>query len=163
VDVESSDLITEDLTDGFWAGPDEWSDVRAALMNIGIDADLANDEDDDEEDVWAMEEEGPARRTRLLKSLPKLNASTAAALATFLAEVQQRIPAASAPAAAPAAEHGSSNTWPAGQEQLRGAAAPSLLGDSEEELWWERVTEAYKLLWQQARRQQLQFSQQHSS
>lgn len=45
--------------DGFWAGKDEWTEVRCALMSIGIDASL--DEDDDE-DVWTLEEEGPARR-----------------------------------------------------------------------------------------------------
>jgi hypothetical protein len=40
------------IADGFWAGGDEWSDVRSALMDIGIDASL--DEEDDE-DVWALE------------------------------------------------------------------------------------------------------------
>jgi len=34
------------------------------------------------------------------------------------------------------------------------AAVPA--HSSDEELWWERVTEAYRLLWQQARLQQLQ-------
>jgi hypothetical protein len=40
------------VADGFWSGGDEWSDVRSALMDIGIDASL--DEEDDE-DVWALE------------------------------------------------------------------------------------------------------------
>jgi hypothetical protein len=40
------------IANGFWAGGDDWSDVRTALMDIGIDASL--DEEDDE-DVWALE------------------------------------------------------------------------------------------------------------
>lgn len=38
--------------EGFWAGKDEWADVRGVLMGIGINASL--DEEDDE-DVWALE------------------------------------------------------------------------------------------------------------
>lgn len=41
-----------EVDEGFWAGKDEWADVRGALMGIGINASL--DEEDDE-DVWALE------------------------------------------------------------------------------------------------------------
>jgi hypothetical protein len=44
--------------DGFWSGSsqedEEWGDVRAALMGIGINASL-DEEDQEEEDVWALE------------------------------------------------------------------------------------------------------------
>jgi hypothetical protein len=50
--------------DGFWAPPDEWADVRAALMGIGIDASLDEDDAadaasaDGEEGVWDVEAGG---------------------------------------------------------------------------------------------------------
>lgn len=60
----SSDVFVAAEDDGFWSTGDDWSDVRCALMSIGINASLDedDDDDDDEEDVWTLEEEGPARR-----------------------------------------------------------------------------------------------------
>jgi hypothetical protein len=129
--------------DGFWAGPDEWADVRSALMSIGINASV--DEEDDE-DVWAMEEEGPARRTRLLRSLPRLDAETSAALAAFLAEQQQRDAANKSAGAAAGSQ----------QQGQQRSGAVTVVDDEQEERWWEEVTQAYQQLWQQARLQQAQ-------
>jgi hypothetical protein len=130
--------------DGFWAGPDEWADVRSALMSIGINASV--DEEDDE-DAWSMEEEGPARRTRLLRSLPRLDAETSAALAAFLAEQQQRDAANRSDRSA----GGSASQQQQGQQQ---GGAVAVVDDEQEELWWDEVTQAYQQLWQQARLQQ---------
>ncbi|WIA32777.1 hypothetical protein OEZ86_005961 [Tetradesmus obliquus] len=130
--------------DGFWAGPDEWADVRSALMSIGINASV--DEDDDE-DVWAMEEEGPARRTRLLRSLPRLDADTSAALAAFLAEQQQRD-------AANRADRSASRPAASQQQSQQKDGAVTVIDDEQEERWWDEVTQAYQQLWQQARLQQ---------
>lgn len=57
--LSKGDDLAESGEDDFWSGHDEWSDVRCALMSIGINASL---EEDDEEDVWTLEEEGLARR-----------------------------------------------------------------------------------------------------
>lgn len=133
--------------DGFWAGPDEWADVRSALMGIGINASI---DEEDEEDVWVMEEEGPARRTRLLKSLPRLDAETSAELAAFLSGVQQRtggVAPASSGAAAPSSGSGNGKTAAADLQQYG-------VEDSQDERWWDEVTQAYQKLWQQARLQQ---------
>jgi hypothetical protein len=131
--------------DGFWAGPDEWADVRSALMSIGINASV--DEEDDE-DVWTMEEEGPARRTRLLRSLPRLDAETSAALAAFLAEQQQQRGAASS------GSDRSVGKQAASQQRSATSGAVTVIDDEQEERWWEEVTQAYQQLWQQARLQQ---------
>ncbi|KAF6253191.1 hypothetical protein COO60DRAFT_1669411 [Scenedesmus sp. NREL 46B-D3] len=141
--------------DGFWAGPDEWADVRSALMSIGINA--STDEEDDE-DVWAFEEEGPARRTRLLRSLPRLDAQTSAALAAFLAEQQQRDAASSKDRSA-----GVTDSKPAASQQQGQQHSDCAVADADaeqEERWWEEVTQAYQQLWQQARLQQAKQAEQ---
>jgi hypothetical protein len=141
-------------TDGFWAGPDEWADVRSALMSIGINASV--DEEDDE-DVWTMEEEGPARRTRLLRSLPRLDADTSAALAAFLAEQQQRDAATSG---SDRSAGGTAGKQAGSKQGSANNGAVSLVDDEQEERWWEEVTQAYQQLWQQARLQQAQQTEQ---
>jgi hypothetical protein len=142
-------------TDGFWAGPDEWADVRSALMSIGINASV--DEEDDE-DVWTIEEEGPARRTRLLRSLPRLDADTSAALAAFLAEQQQQRGAAISGSGRSAG--GTAGNQPGSKQGSANNGAVSLVDDEQEERWWEEVTQAYQQLWQQARLQQAQQTEQ---
>jgi hypothetical protein len=129
--------------DDFFAGPDEWADVRAALLSIGIQA--STDEEDEEAAAWEVDGPGlggsPIRRTRLLRSLPRLDAATAAELAAFLAEAAQR----------PA---------PNQQKQEQRQQAGSVPGEmdleeeDEEAAWWAAVSQAYCRLWQQARVQQ---------
>lgn len=80
-------------------------------------------------------------RTRLLRSLPKLDSSTAQQLAAFLAEAQQH-----SPTAQPAS---------AGGHQ----AAPQATVSEEEQQWWEQAALAYSLLRQQADKVQQQEAQ----
>lgn len=53
VGSSSNDDDDDDADDGFWAGGDDWADVRSALMSIGVNASI--DEEDEEEDVWDLE------------------------------------------------------------------------------------------------------------
>lgn len=87
-----------------------------------------------------------AHRTRLLKSLPRLTADTAQQLAAFLASLQQD----NAAAIAVSNSHDSS----AEDEHGPTAAAADERWSEEDAKWWEEVTEAYHLLWQQAKVQQ---------
>lgn len=129
--------------DGFWSGSsqedEEWGDVRAALMGIGINASL-DEEDQEEEDVWALEAgRVETRRTRLLRSLPKLDSSTAQQLTAFLSEVQQHSPRGTGSNTSPAA-------GAAAAVNGDGAAAVS----EEEQQWWQQASLAYSLLREQA-------------
>lgn len=129
--------------DGFWAGQDEWCDVRAALMEVGINASLDEDDDDAEEDVWALEAgRVKTRRTRLLRSLPKLDSSTAQQLAAFLSEAHQHSSTAAATGG-----HQVDNSPSAAAAAAQEAAAPV---SEEEQQWWQQASLAYSLLKQQA-------------
>lgn len=77
----------------------------------------------------------------MLKSLPRLTPDTAQQLADLLAALQQQRTNAGSVAQA--------NTG-----NGRAAAAEHQEFSEEDERWWEQVTEAYELLWKQARLQQ---------
>lgn len=79
-------------------------------------------------------------RTRLLRSLPKLDSSTAQQLTAFLGEVQQHTPA------------GHSSTSTPGAAAGDGAVAVS----EEEQQWWQQASLAYSLLKDQAGKVQQQ-------
>jgi hypothetical protein len=82
-----------------------------------------------------------ALRTRLLRSLPKLDSNTAQQLAAFLSEAQQH----SSTGANPGSHQG--GTSPSTAEATQEAAA-SL--SEEEQQWWQQASLAYSLLKQQA-------------
>lgn len=135
-----------EVDEGFWAGKDEWADVRGALMGIGINASL--DEEDDE-DVWALEAgRVKTRRTRLLRSLPRLDGSTAQQLTAFLAEVQQHSSTDTHPST-----HSTGSSAAASSTQAAAGAAGQGVQEAvsaEEEEWWQQAALAYNLLRQQA-------------
>lgn len=90
----------------------------------------------------------PCCRTRLLRSLPKLDSSTAQQLTAFLAEVQQHMPAG---------RHSSNSTMRAASTASTAAGHGNQSAGTvseEEEQWWQQATLAYSLLRQQAGRVQ---------
>lgn len=180
--------------------------MRAALMGIGINASL-DEEDEEEEDVWALEAGRvktrrcvvrrsarrlpgggpvgaavdslcssrlslsqvqvqppaylglcccmpwphqtaaaccwcwPLHRTRLLRSLPKLDSSTAQQLTAFLSQVQQHSPKGTGRNTSPAA-------GAAAGAALNGDGAMAV--SEEEQQWWQQASLAYSLLREQA-------------
>jgi hypothetical protein len=82
-------------------------------------------------------------RTRLLRSLPKLDSNTAQQLTAFLAEVQQHTPAG----------HGSTST---ASTPSATAADNAVAVSKEEQQWWQQASLAYSLLKDQAGKVQQQ-------
>ena len=138
------------VTDSFWEEEwvDEWSDVRAALMSVGVEAGVVDSME--EEDVSKWEEgEREATRPRLLRMLPKFDAEGAKKLGEVLQELRkQRVE-----------ELGAQN-----QQQLSGSGRGGvggsdvghsvqsvMAGETEEEAeWWQEVAVAYQALWVEA-------------
>jgi hypothetical protein len=142
------DETIESAAHGFWGGGDEWSDIRAALMGIGVDVTL------DEDDALDLGLEGGGDGGGGVR----LDAEAAEQLAYFLSELRQQRSAAGAGAGAGAA--GPPQEAPQGRVGAAAAAAEGDAGEGggegegEDALWWEAVTGAYSLLWEEAKAQQ---------
>lgn len=128
----------------FWSGPDEWSDVRAALMSIGVDTTM------DEED-------GGGGGGFTSGAAVRLDPETANKLAEFLSELQQRRPQQEdgAQRSAGARQHATA----AAAVMSGGSSMEESDGEGEDAPWWAAVTTAYGRLWEEAKAQQQQQQQ----
>lgn len=130
----SSALAVAAEVEGFWMEPDEWADVRAALMAV----DEVSIDEEDEEDASQLEGED---RPRVLQRLPRLDGASAAQLAALLSLLRERRERA-------AGGSGDGASAVAAAAGGGGAAASESWNttDEEEAEWWEKVEAAFKLL-----------------
>lgn len=168
--------------EGFWSEPDEWADIRCALMNIGVDATL--EDTDAEEDMTLFEGEA---RPQVLRRLPKFDSITAVQLAAFLSEMQQRRGVETdEPQQKQGVQMGGAEEQAAKLEQPGGRGRKKRAGKkaaveardaddkggnasvvgaasdedqldevaAEDDEWWDSIMHAYDLLWEQAQSQQ---------
>jgi hypothetical protein len=125
---------------GFWGEPDDWSDIRTALMQIGVDATV--DDEEVEDDVTRL-------RRLMTNGGVRFDQETGEKLAAFLGELQQQrvggSSGSSSGAAAVAARRAGGGREDEDEDEEVSA---------EEEKWWGDVTAAYGKLWEQAKAQQ---------
>jgi hypothetical protein len=119
------------VMDSFWGEEDEWEDVRAALMAVGIDQSL-----EEEEDSSGSISSGAG-------AAPFLDAGSVQRLGEVLQELRAR---QGLPAAPP-----SSGALGVAGEGGEGEEAGGVAESSEEAAWWEAVGVAYQAVWEEAR------------
>jgi hypothetical protein len=144
------------VTCSFWEDEwvDEWSDVRAALMSVGVDAGVVDSMEEEDVSKWA-EGEREASRPRLLRTLPKFDADGAKKLGVLLQELrQQRVEELGAQQQQLVQQEGRRGQGEGGEEKVVGggqSVQSMLVGKMEEEAaWWEEVAVAYQGLWTEA-------------
>jgi len=146
---------------GFWAEPDDsWADIRTALMAIGVDATV--DEDDGGDEL-------AAGGRGMSHGAVRLDAGTSEKLAAFLTDLQQQQQQQQQRAGwggdrsgSGGVEGGAAAVVSAEQQQQNnkgaygsGGGSKAEGGVSAEELaWWDAITAAYGSLWDEARAQQ---------
>jgi hypothetical protein len=172
----------------FWSPPDEWADVRTALMGIGINASLdEDDEDAAEEDVWTVEAGGLRTRRCVVcvggkvvergrrcsgRAVPHTHARCACCspvpvlCCVSRTQLLRSLPKLDGDTAQQLAGFLTDLQQRHSQQQPAAPAAPeqqreqpAVAVSKEQEMWWQRAELAYSLLKQQAQQQQQQESE----